>query len=212
MAMVYRYTPRLDCVANKHFNDSHSSPSRSYQAEKFKLKFFFWNISGLTDEKLNDHIIGEFLKKHDIILINETWCGLDDKFPLEGYTFYNNCCLNRNHKGKCNSASLGVFVSDTIKHGVTIGKHHEDLIAWMVLDSTALGLVNDIHVANVYVPPEDSVHLPINAFETIKNHIADILENCETTICSDINAHTSTEPDYHLSIHGSEGDLDILLP
>ena len=27
-----------------------------------------------------------------------------------------------------------------------------------------------------------------------------------------MNAHTSIEPDYHLSIHGSEGDLDNLLP
>ena len=161
------------------------------QAEKYELKFCFWNISGLTDEKLNHHIIGEFLKKHDIILINETWCGLDDNFTLEGYTFYNYPRLNRNHKAKRNSGGLGIFVSDTIKHGVIIGKRHEDLIAWIVLDSTVLGLVNDIHVANVYLPPEDSVHLPINAFETIQNHIANIPENCETIICGDINAHTS---------------------
>ena len=72
---------------------------------------------------------------------------------------------------KCNSGVSCVIVSDTIKH-VTIGKHREDLIAWVVLDSTALGSENDIHIANVYVPPDDSVHLPINAFDTIQNIIA----------------------------------------
>ena len=87
------------------------------------------------------------------------------------------------------------FVSDTIKHGVTIGKHHEDLIVWIVLYSTVLGLVNNIHVANVYVRPDDSVHLPKMPFETIQNIIANILKNCETMISGDINAHTSDETD-----------------
>ena len=155
---------------------------------------------------------GEFLKKHDIILINETWSGPNDNLILEGYTFHNYPRLNRNHKAKRNSGGLDIFVSNDVRHGVIIRKHHGDLIAWTVLDSTALGLMNDIHVANVYVPLEDSVHLPINAFETIQNDIFTIPENCETIICGDINAHTCTEPDYPLSIHGSGGELDNLLP
>ena len=203
----------MDCVVNapNQLGNMSSSSSSSDQAEKNELKFCFWNVNGLTVEQLNHYITGAFLKKHDMILINDTWSGPDDNFILEGYTFYNYPRLNRNHKAKRNSGGLGIFVSNDVKHGVIIRKHHGDLIAWMVLDSTALGLVTDIHVANVYVPPEDSVHLPINAFETIQNYLYNTGKLWDYYF-GDINAHTCTELDYPLSIHGSGGDLDNLLP
>ena len=103
-------------VSSTHQNQlaDMSSSLSSDQAEKNELKICFWNINGLTVEKLNHSITGEFIKKHDIILINETWSGPNDNFILEGYTFYNYPRWNRNHKAKRNSGGLGIFVSNDV--------------------------------------------------------------------------------------------------
>ena len=37
------------------------------------IKICCWNIHGLSQEKLNDCILGGFLQRFDIILLSETW-------------------------------------------------------------------------------------------------------------------------------------------
>ena len=53
------------------------------------IKLISWNINGLSQEKLNDDILGSMLKEYDIILLSETWASIDDTFDLQGFSYYN---------------------------------------------------------------------------------------------------------------------------
>ena len=58
-----------------------------YPSKSDTLRICSWNIEGLNDEKL--HIVGNFLRQFDIILLSETWCHADDVYHFSGYTFVN---------------------------------------------------------------------------------------------------------------------------
>ena len=49
----------------------------------------FWNIQGLSQDKLSDVILGNMLKEYDIILLSETWASDQDEFVLDGFDYHN---------------------------------------------------------------------------------------------------------------------------
>ena len=89
------------------------------------IKICFCNINGLTQNKLNDHLLGKFLKMHDLILIAETWADKHDDFVLYGYTFTNYPRGYRNPYAKRCSGGLGIFIRSEILNGVEMIKHFE---------------------------------------------------------------------------------------
>ena len=68
----------------------------------------FWNIHGLSQDKLSDDILGSMLKQYDLILISETWASDQSDFILEGFEYHNYPRHYSHQNCKRNSGGLGV--------------------------------------------------------------------------------------------------------
>ena len=57
---------------------SWSNPTSSFSIANGCINILFWNIHVLSQDKLSDSILGNVLKKYDIILLSETWASDQD--------------------------------------------------------------------------------------------------------------------------------------
>ena len=74
------------------------------------------------------------------------------------------------------------------------------------------GIKNDIHLANIYIVPENSTHLRHDEFDILKHYMEKIPHDTGVLLCGDYNALTDELPDFETHFSGSNGDLDNLLP
>ena len=104
------------------------------------VKVLSWNIHGLSQDKLSDDILGTMLKGYDIILLSETWASDHDDFVLEGFEYHNypRKCMHLN--GARNSGGLGVFIRQSIREGIDIWCHTEDIVVWYILRKSFFGI------------------------------------------------------------------------
>ena len=56
-----------------------------------KIKIISWNIHGLNEEKLEQSLVGGFLKTFDIIIPSETWSTAGQSYGLEGFHYHDFC-------------------------------------------------------------------------------------------------------------------------
>ena len=176
------------------------------------VRILSMNVCGLSDWKLGDGILGSHFKRFDIILLQETWSAEGDEFNLNGYEFYNFPRKYRHKLSVRNSGGLGIFVNQRLTKGVQILKHHEDILVWLKLKRNSFGLTNDLYIANVYVVPENSVHLCHDAFDMLREDLCGFPPHSDFLICGDYNARTNVLPDYLLDEHlcGNDGDIPVL--
>ena len=107
-----------------------SNPISSFSINHGCINILFWNIHGLSQDKLSDNILGNVLKKYDIILLSETWASDQDEFALDGFEYPR----KRIHpNGIRNSGESGVFIRQTIREGVDKWCHSDDIVAWYIL-------------------------------------------------------------------------------
>ena len=108
------------------------------------INIISWNINGLSQDKLNDALLGFFLKKIDIILLSETWESTHDAFSLDGYVYHNYPRKSKHLNSKRESGGLGIFTHHGIQEGILRWSHTDDIIAWIILKKSFFGLENDI--------------------------------------------------------------------
>ena len=174
------------------------------------VKILSMNICGISDWKLADDIFGLQFKRFDIILLQETWSAEGDDFCLEGYEFHNFPRKNRHKWSVRNSGGLGIFVNHNLTEGIHVLKHHEDMSVWLKLDKHYFGLAKDLLIANVYVVPENSVHLCHDAFDLLREDLCGFTLHSDCLICGDFNARTNVLPDYlDEYLCGNDGNLPI---
>ena len=109
--------------------------------KKDNISILAWNINGLSQDKLSDAILGLLLKRHDIILLTETWASDNDEYQLEGFTYYNYPRKSKHLKSKRESGGLGIFIRHGIHEGVSLWSHTDDIIAWIILKNRSLASV-----------------------------------------------------------------------
>ena len=190
----------------------HSDPRHSSCINHQSVNILFWNIHGLSQDKLSDHILGSMLKQYDLILISETWASDQSDFILEGFEYHNYPRHYSHQNCKRNSGGLGVFVRQTIRGGIDMWCHTDDIIAWFIMRKSFFGLKHDVYIGNVYIVPENSTYLKHDAFDILYRYIEKIPDNAEVLLCGDFNARTGEVPDFVTHFGGSNGDLDNLLP
>ena len=174
------------------------------------VRILSMNICGLSNWKLVDDVLGLHFKSFDIILLQETWSTEGDEFSLGGYDYHNFPRKNRHKLSIRNSGGLCIFVSHKLTEGIHMVKHHEDILVWLKLDKNFFGLTNDLFIANVYVVPENSVHLCHNAFDILRDDICGFPPQFDYLLCGDYNARTNTLPDYlDEYLCGNDGNLPI---
>ena len=73
------------------------------------IKLISWNINGLTNEKLDQDVLGQYLNTFDIKALQETWLKQDNPISLESYVFHL-FWTNLNPKALHGSGGISVFI------------------------------------------------------------------------------------------------------
>ena len=151
------------------------------------------------------------IKQYNIILLQETWSAEGDEFYLEGYAFHNFPRKYRHKLSVRNSGGLGIFISERLVKGIRISKQHDDISVWLKMEKYCFGLANDLYIANVYVVPENSVHLCHDAFDMLREDLCSFPPDSDFLICGDYNARPNVLPDYlDEYLYGNDADIPIL--
>ena len=131
------------------------------------IRILFWNIHGLSQDKLSDNLLGAMFKGYDIILLSETWASDHDEFMLEGFEYHNYPRKYTHPNSIRNSGGLGVSIRQTIREGIDIWCHTEDIVAWYISRKSFFGLKSDIYLGNIYIVPENSAYLRNEEFHLL---------------------------------------------
>ena len=180
-----------------------------------KFGICFYNIHGLTLDKLSDDILGSFFKKFSLVLLCETWLAKSqtDEFDvLDGYSFYNFNRKCKHANAIRESGGLGVYVNKSFEHGIQFTSTVDDIISTMKLDKDVFGLPFHIFISNCYIVPSNSTHLVNDPFSIVEQELAGIPMGQGSLTFLDSNAHTNTSSDFTLECDGSDGSLDMLIP
>ena len=175
-----------------------------------KLRIYFKNVRGLSQEDLHDDVMGKELKSHDIVLLVETFCNPDDEFTLEGFLPKNYARKTRHVNARRGSGGLYIFIRESILKGIEILHNIDDIVALLRLDAKFFGMKNDVYLFNCYIVPETSEYHDA-PFSILNDELSKIPDSAEKLICMDGNAITSIEPDIDIEPEGSDGDLAPLL-
>ena len=176
------------------------------------LRILFWNVNGLTQDKLHDDILGKLFKEYDIILLSETWANELGYFGLSGFNYLNYPRKYSHPNCKRNSGGLGIFIKTSLANGISAWCHTDDVVAWVILDKSVFGFKNNLYLCCVYIFPENSTYLKHNEYDILFNDMAKIPSDCEILLCGDCNARTNVAADHDRSVCGSDGDFEILIP
>ena len=180
-----------------------------------KFGICFYNIHGLTTDKLSDDLLGSFFKKFSLVLLCETWLAKSqtDEFDiLDGYSFYNFNRKCRHPNAIRDSGGLGVYVNKSFEHGIQFTSTVDDIISTMKLDKDVFGLPFHIFISNCYIVPSNSTHLVDDPFAIVEQELAGIPKGQGSLTFLDSNAHTHISSDFTLECDGSDGTLNTLIP
>ena len=204
--------PTHECVTDHDGSDFSGFDEYQVHARHRPVNIISWNINGLSQDKLNDALLGSFLKQFDIILLSETWASTHDAFSLDGYVYHNYPRKSKHLKSKRESGGLGIFIHHGIQEGILKWSHTDDIIAWIILKKSFFGLENDIYLANIYIVPEGSTYLKHDEFNLLYQQILKVPDESEIALCGDYNARTGILPDIDFHADGSNAGLNELLP
>ena len=94
------------------------------------------------------------------------------------------------------SGGIAIAIRKYITNYVTFIPNDCEHLLWCKIDRCILGLDEDLYLASVYVPPENSNYVNVSCFEEIENEIIQFNNKSKYVIVAgDLNAHTSTKPD-----------------
>ena len=201
-----------ECNTNEFSLDS-QSVSDLVSLTQFGICFY--NIHGLTLEKLSDDMLGLFFKKFSLILLCETWLAeaqTDDFDVLDGYSFYNLHRKYRHPNAIRDSGGLGIYVKKEFEHGIEFTSKLDDIITTMKLRKEVFSLPVDIYISNCYIVPINSSHMVDDPFILVQQELAKIPSEGGSITFLDSNAHTNVTNDFSIDSDGSNGSLEELLP
>ena len=204
--------PSMASNPGEHSGVSMSSHRPNELLTNESLRILFWNINGLSQDKLHDDILGKLCKTYDIILLAETWSKGQDDFALNGFHYFDYSRKYSHPNCKRNSGGLGIFARVSIKNGLRPWCHIDDMNAWFILDKSVFGLENDLYLGCVYIVPENSTYLKHNECDLLLDDVAKIPSECGILLCGDYNARTNVLSDHDDYVSGNDGDLRNLMP
>ena len=175
----------------------------------------FYNIHGLTLNKLSDDLLGSFFKSFSLILLCETWLDKSqtDEFDVvDQYSFFNFARKFKHPNAIRGSGGLGVYVHKSFQHGIEFTRSVDDIVTTMKIKKEVFSLPVDIYLSNCYIVPSNSPHLSEDPFALIQQELSKIPTGAGRLTFLDANAHTNDTLDIHIECEGSEGPLEDLLP
>jgi hypothetical protein len=182
-------------------------------AKSSVLSICYWNINGLSEDKLDRDAAGSFVTKYDIIIFAETW--RSDPPTLSGYKCIDFPRIELNVNARRGSGGISVFIKDDISPFVKVVKHYHDCIVWLNIEDHTIDAVplsnKHVMLGAVYFPPEGSTYNcnKEDYYDMLENDILQFNSCAPTVICGDFNARTESINDNCISALGSDAPDSI---
>ena len=209
-------TQKIGAIGPKCFIDSAPSTPASVETSlcpKNCIDLCLWNVNGLTQDKLHDHILGKYFSQFDIIILLETWSDGEGNYELYDYKYFDFKREYRHAKAKRASGGIGVYIRFDVCHAVEIFRNSGDTVVWLKFKKEYLQISVDLYLGAVYFSPENSTCTIQDPFSVLQNDITQLPNHSMGIICGDFNARTNVNPDYEWrNSEGSDGDLVNFLP
>ena len=105
----------------------------------------FWNVGGLSQDKLKDKVFQKHLKT-DINCLIETFTTEDSKLNLKGNILLTIPIKVSFKNARRNSGGTAVYIKSEISKGTEfLHSEHEDLI-WIKLNKDFFNMTNDLYI------------------------------------------------------------------
>ena len=169
-----------------------------------------WNIQGMTEDKLRDEMVRDFITNNDCAIFVESW--LNDNIAVDNnYTY---CLLAKKSSRGRSKGGIIVTMKKEMKKGIKILQTFESHILWLKFEKSCFKLSSDLYVCVVYVPPIDTIKQGCDKYyiwEVIEDHILSYSNYGDVLIIGDLNSRTGAEndllePNVHIdSMHCLDG-------
>ena len=151
------------------------------------------NVCGLKRRILYPEFI-DLAHNFDILCLSETKLLDTDVISCEEYTFFSH---PRKQKFYRRSGGIGFLVRNRIANFVTVVESKSEYIAWLRVSKQYLGTEQDMMIATIYIPPQQSRFFNDDEFDLFEQEIASVRSNFDYIyLLGDFNAQTATMPDY----------------
>ena len=184
-------------VENAYFQTTNSN-SNIHQSNQFntfsdKLTIASLNVCGLKRRLMYTEFT-DLVENYDIFCLSETKLLDTDVISCPGFTFFSQ---PRRQKFFRRSGGTGFLVRDNLVNYVSIIESKSEYIAWLKICKQCLGFEQDIIIATVYIPPQQSRFFSEDEYDIFEQEIVSVRSNYEYIyLLGDFNAQTSTMDDY----------------
>lgn len=169
--------------------------------EKKSLSISCWNVNGYSHKGYNKFTDPEFINLiccNDIFCLMETHCELSECLNIPEFRSVH-LIRTKSKKARKRYGGISIYVKKEISDGVKFLEHQTDDYIWLQLSKNFFGLQNNIYLCYMYNPPSESSYtksLGVDYLELLEKDISKYSELGEVIIGGDLNARTSTEPDF----------------
>lgn len=159
----------------------------------FSISVGFLNVCGLK-RRMQYPDFCSFIQNYDIICLAETKLDASDVISLDGYTFYSQ---PRRQKYTRKSGGLGFLVRNNISNYVKVVEAETEYISRLKLSKQFHKHEQDIMIASVYIPPQQSKFFSNDEFEVFEKEITSVCSQYDYIfIMGDFNAQTGDLEDF----------------
>ena len=132
------------------------------------LSLSFWNIGGLSEDKLKDKDFRKYLTSFTEGSANEK-----SKLNLASFVSYQVIRSKQHENRKRPSGGIVVHIKSRIAKGTEVIRSEHDDLLWIKLKKSFFDIQNDLYIGVVYIIPSNSSSL---------NHMSDTYETLEKEI------------------------------
>jgi exonuclease III len=158
------------------------------------------NVCGIS-KRLQYPEFDEFVKRFDIIGLQETKVDDSDNLQLPGFTVFTK---NRSTLSKVRSGGIALAVKDSISKHFTLVDNTCKYVMWFRISRYLLEKEDDIFLGIVYIPPENSKYTSPDCFSEIERVLISLANDCKyICLMGDFNAkigNLKNDPTYTSNI------------
>ena len=176
-------------------------PSPHTVVDEKSLNLSFWNIHGykssLIGDKFSDNEFLNIFRDDHIVGLVELHT--ESKPSMSGFKLIKQKIRKKLHKGPKISGGLALFVKSEYAHLVKPVKNDNEDSIWVKVSKEGTDSLSDLYIGTLYLSPardETGKNEGRASLEVFFNEIRKFKEKGTVIAQGDINAHTSTLPDY----------------
>lgn len=174
------------------------------------LKIACWNIQGVTQEKLQDKSVIDFIKKYDCVILIETWLNYNVNLNNQ-YTYCQPAVKSKRGRSK---GGIVITMKNAIRKGVKILDVIDSHIVWLKLEKKFFNFVEDLYMCTIYIPPIESCKKiygenKYELWDTLEKSILKYRDHGQIMLMGDVNSRIGR--DNGILEYNSDQECDYLV-